>query len=92
MSSLNILINQKTINWNTNKYWGFKNNIEFNCSLWWNDSYYEQILTFTNNIRQKDGGTHLSGFRSALTRVVNNYLDGSKSVKKTDRKSQQWWH
>jgi DNA gyrase subunit B len=56
--------------------------IEFNCSLWWNDSYYEQILTFTNNIRQKDGGTHLSGFRSALTRVVNNYLDGSKSVKK----------
>ena len=61
---------------------GFKNNIEFNCSLWWNDSYYEQILTFTNNIRQKDGGTHLSGFRSALTRVVNNYLDGSKSVKK----------
>ena len=61
---------------------GFKNNIEFNCSLWWNDSYYEQILTFTNNIRQKDGGTHLSGFRSALTRVVNNYLDSSKSIKK----------
>ena len=61
---------------------GSKNNIEFNCSLWWNDSYYEQILTFTNNIRQKDGGTHLSGFRSALTRVVNNYLDNSKSSKK----------
>ena len=61
---------------------GFKNNIEFSCSLWWNDSYYEQILTFTNNIRQKDGGTHLSGFRAALTRVVNNYLDGSKVSKK----------
>ncbi len=61
---------------------GHKNNIEFSCSLWWNDSYYEQILTFTNNIRQKDGGTHLSGFRAALTRVVNNYLDGSKVSKK----------
>ena len=61
---------------------GHKNNIEFNCSLWWNDSYYEQILTFTNNIRQKDGGTHLSGFRSALTRVVNNYLDNNKNHKK----------
>ncbi len=61
---------------------GYKNNIEFSCSLWWNDSYYEQILAFTNNIRQKDGGTHLSGFRAALTRVVNNYLDGSKVSKK----------
>ncbi len=61
---------------------GYKNKIEFSCSLWWNDSYYEQILTFTNNIRQKDGGTHLSGFRAALTRVVNNYLDGSKVSKK----------
>ncbi len=61
---------------------GYKNNIEFSCSLWWNDSYYEQILTFTNNIRQKDGGTHLSGFRAALTRVVNNYLEGSKYSKK----------
>ncbi len=61
---------------------GQKNNIEFSCSLWWNDSYYEQILTFTNNIRQKDGGAHLSGFRAALTRVVNNYLDASKGSKK----------
>ena len=61
---------------------GNKNNIEFNCCLWWNDSYYEQILTFTNNIRQKDGGTHLSGFRSALTRVVNNYLEETKGSKK----------
>ena len=63
---------------------GNKNNIEFNCALWWNDSYYEQILSFTNNIRQKDGGTHLSGFRSALTRVVNNYLDQHKGNKKQD--------
>ena len=61
---------------------GKKNQIEFSCSLWWNDSYYEQILAFTNNIRQKDGGTHLSGFRSALTRVVNNHLEGGKGTKK----------
>ncbi len=61
---------------------GSKNKIEFSCSLWWNDSYYEQILAFTNNIRQKDGGTHLSGFRSALTRVVNNYLETNKGSKK----------
>ena len=51
-------------------------------ALWWNDSYYEQILTFTNNIRQKDGGTHLSGFRSALTRVINQHLDNGKNSKK----------
>ena len=63
---------------------GNKNKIEFSCALWWNDSYYEQILSFTNNIRQKDGGTHLSGFRSALTRVVNNYLDQQRNGKKYD--------
>ena len=60
---------------------GKKNNIEFTCSLWWNDSYYEQILAFTNNIRQKDGGTHLSGFRSAVTRVINNFYDDTVSKK-----------
>ena len=61
---------------------GIKNKVEMSCALWWNDSYYEQILAFTNNIRQKDGGTHLSGFRSALTRSINNYLDEIKSQKK----------
>ncbi len=61
---------------------GVKNKIEMSCALWWNDSYYEQILTFTNNIRQRDGGTHLSGFRSALTRCINNYSDGLKGQKK----------
>ena len=60
---------------------GNKNNIEFSCALWWNESYYEQILAFTNNIRQKDGGTHLSGFRSAITRVVNNFYEDSVSKK-----------
>ncbi|MDC3144014.1 DNA topoisomerase (ATP-hydrolyzing) subunit B [Pelagibacteraceae bacterium] len=61
---------------------GAKNNIEVDCSMWWNDSYYEQVMTFTNNIRQKDGGTHLSGFRGALTRVINNYYEGGSSGKK----------
>ena len=60
---------------------GNKNNIEFSCALWWNESYYEQILAFTNNIRQKDGGTHLSGFRSAITRGVNNFYEDSVSKK-----------
>ena len=61
---------------------GAKNNIEVDCSMWWNDSYYEQVMTFTNNIRQKDGGTHLSGFRGALTRVINNYYESGSSGKK----------
>ena len=61
---------------------GNKNNIEVDCSLWWNDSYYEQVMTFTNNIRQKDGGTHLSGFRGALTRVINNYYEKNLGNKK----------
>ena len=61
---------------------GNKNNIEVDCSMWWNDSYYEQVMTFTNNIRQKDGGTHLSGFRGALTRVINNYYESNSASKK----------
>ena len=61
---------------------GIKNNIEVDCSLWWNDSYYEQVMPFTNNIRQKDGGTHLSGFRGALTRVINTYYENNLANKK----------
>ena len=61
---------------------GNKNNIEVDCSMWWNDSYYEQVMTFTNNIRQKDGGTHLSGFRGALTRVINNYYESNSASRK----------
>jgi len=52
---------------------GVKNNINIECSIEWNAGYSEEVLAFTNNISQKDGGTHLLGFRSALTRVVNKY-------------------
>ncbi len=51
-------------------------------SMWWNDSYHEKVLCFTNNIPQKDGGTHLAGFRAALTRVINNYSQSSGVAKR----------
>jgi len=61
---------------------GKKNNIEIECSLKWNASYSEDIYPYTNNIYQKDGGTHLLGFRSALTRVVNKYANEHNLLKK----------
>jgi DNA gyrase subunit B len=61
---------------------GKKENIEIECSLKWNASYSEDINPFTNNIYQKDGGTHLLGFRSALTRVVNKYANEQNLLKK----------
>jgi len=61
---------------------GKKNNIEIECSLKWNASYSEDIYPYTNNIFQKDGGTHLLGFRSALTRVVNKYANEHNLLKK----------
>ncbi len=61
---------------------GAKNNIEIQCSLKWNAGYSEDVLPFTNNIYQKDGGTHLLGFRSALTRVVNKYANDQNLLKK----------
>ncbi len=61
---------------------GKKNNIEIECSLKWNASYSEDIFPYTNNIYQKDGGTHLLGFRSALTRVINKYANEHNLLKK----------
>ena len=61
---------------------GKKDEIEVDVSMWWNDSYYETVNCFTNNIPQKDGGTHLAGLRSALTRVVNSYAQESGLTKK----------
>ena len=61
---------------------GKKNNIELECSLRWNAGYTEDIFPYTNNIFQKDGGTHLLGFRSALTRVVNKYANENNLLKK----------
>jgi len=61
---------------------GTKNNIEIECSLKWNANYAEDIYPYTNNIFQKDGGTHLLGFRSALTRIVNKYANENNLLKK----------
>ena len=61
---------------------GKKQNIEIECSLKWNGSYSEDIYPYTNNIYQKDGGTHLLGFRSALTRVINKYATEHNLLKK----------
>ena len=61
---------------------GKKDNIEIECSLKWNASYSEEVYPYTNNIYQKDGGTHLLGFRSALTRVINKYANEHNLLKK----------
>ena len=62
---------------------GKKDNVELECSLKWNASYTEDIFPYTNNIFQKDGGTHLLGFRSALTRVINKYANEHNLLKKS---------
>ncbi|MDR6624795.1 DNA topoisomerase (ATP-hydrolyzing) subunit B [Caulobacter segnis] len=61
---------------------GVKEKVEVDLALWWNDSYHEQMLCFTNNIPQRDGGTHLSAFRAALTRIITNYAESSGILKK----------
>ena len=61
---------------------GKKNSIDVECALKWNSGYSEDVLPYTNNIFQKDGGTHVLGFRSALTRIINKYANEHNLLKK----------
>ena len=61
---------------------GRREKVELDLSLWWNDSYHETMLCFTNNIPQRDGGTHLAAFRAALTRVIGNYVESTGLAKR----------
>jgi DNA gyrase subunit B len=61
---------------------GHREKVDIDMALWWNDGYHENVLCFTNNIPQRDGGTHLAAFRSALTRIVTNYAESSGTTKR----------
>ena len=80
---------EKLVNKNSNNLFkkpisveGSKNKVGIECALKWNAGYNEDVLAFTNNIYQRDGGTHLLGFRSALTRVINKYASDNNLLKK----------
>ena len=62
---------------------GSKNDVSIECSIQWNSGYSEDVMAFTNNIHQRDGGTHLLGFRSSLTRTINKYASNSSFLKKS---------
>jgi DNA gyrase subunit B len=59
-----------------------RDNVMVECAMWWNDGYHESVLCFTNNIPQRDGGTHLAGFRGALTRQITGYAESGGVARK----------
>src|SRR5204862_1117365 len=61
---------------------GEREKVHIDLALWWNDGYHENVLCFTNNIPERDGGTHLAAFRSALTRIITAYAESSGAAKR----------